>query len=361
MPAPIFKPFTLLVFLLAFWGTSCSSEVMENMKSMPYAFGDVNMVTIVGDPDILESPIGDSISFFYASAFPILPQPEPMLDLRFLKPSDLEADPLRKQFRTYIFVGDLSDPQSPTTKLMTTLAGEESIQQVRRNPANNIIIGKEKWARDQMLVLQFARNREELIQNLKKNAPGIIRKIYDHDKYKIDATVYLSKRNAKLEQEVRDKIGINIQIPGDYFQALSDGEVIWFRKETPETSSSLMFKKIPYTDKKQLSREGLKTIRDSIGLKYVSSRIPGSYMKINDIDLPMYVTPITLNNQYALEGRGIWEIENDYMGGAFVSYLMLNPKDNTLIFMDGFLHAPGEDKRNFIQYIDHILHTAKIP
>lgn len=353
--------FTRLLFVFSLFAAGCSGDVMENLKSVPYAFGDINLLAIVADADVLDDPTRDSIRLYYASAFPILPQPEPMLDLKFLKPSDLDADPLRKQFRTYLFLGDLSDSESPTTRLMTELAGEASIQQVRKNPANNLVVGKEKWARDQLLILQFARNREELMENLKKNASGIIRKVYDHDEYKIDATVYLAKRQAKLEQEVREKIGLNVRIPGDYFQALSDGEVIWFRKETPETSSNLMFRKIPYTDKSQLSREGIKAIRDSIGRKYVSSRIKESYMKINDKDLPMYVTPITLNGQYAVEARGIWEIENDYMGGAFVSYLMLNPKTNELIFMDGFLHAPGEDKRDFMQYIDHILRTAKIP
>jgi hypothetical protein len=353
-----FRHFVLLSVFIS--QLSCTGEMMENMKTLPYAFGDINMLAVIGDENILESPIADSILFYYASSFPILPQPEPMLDLRFLKPADLTADPLRKQFRTYLLLGDLGNPESATTKMMVQLAGEASIEEVRRNPTSNIVIGKDKWARDQVLILQFAQNREELLQNLKKNAPGIIRKVYDHDKFKIDATVYLSKRNPKLEQEVRDKIGINIEIPGDYFQALSDGEVIWFRKETPETSSNLMFRKIPYTDKKQLSREGLKAIRDSIGLKYVSSRIQGSYMKINDEDLPMFVNPVTFNGQYALEARGIWEIENDYMGGAFVSYLILNPVKNELIFLDGFLHAPGEEKRNFVQYMDHILHTAKI-
>lgn len=358
MSARYFAP---LLLSIALFSAGCSGDVMENLKSVPYAFGDINMVAVVADADVLDSPILDSIQYYYASAFPILPQPEPVLDLKFLKPSDLDADPLRKQFRTYLFLGDLSDTESATTRLMTELAGAESIQQVSRNPANNLVVGKEKWARDQLLILQFARNREELLQNLKKNASSIIEKVYNHDEYKIDATVYLPKRHAKLEQEVREKIGINMRIPRDYFQAISDGEVIWLRKETPETSSNLLFRKIPYTNKSQLSREGIKAIRDSIGRKYVSSRIKESYMKINDVDLPMYVTPITLNGQYAIEARGIWEIENDYMGGAFVSYLMLNPKTNELIFMDGFLHAPGEDKRNFIQYMDHILHTAKIP
>jgi len=136
---------------------------------------------------------------------------------------------------------------------------------------------------------------------------------------------------------------------------------MWLRRETEETSSNIILSKIPYQRKEQLSREGIKAIQEAIGKKYVSTQLDNTYMKINDVDLPMYVNPIRFKNLYALEARGIWEIVNDYMGGAFVSYLILNPKTNDLIFIMGFLHAPGEDKRNFIQQIDHVIHTTRIP
>jgi hypothetical protein len=84
-------------------------------------------------------------------------------------------------------------------------------------------------------------------------------------------------------------------------------------------------------------------------------------MRINDIDLPMFTKVTQVDNKYALEARGIWEIANDYMGGPFVSYLIHNPKQDELLFIDGFIHAPGEDKRNFMQYLEHILDTVQLP
>ena len=99
--------------------------------------------------------------------------------------------------------------------------------------------------------------------------------------------------------------------------------------------------------------------RDSIGRKYISSTLPDTYMQINDEDLPMLTQATTLNNNYALEARGIWEVINDYMGGAFVSYLIHNPDKNELLFVDGFIHAPGEDKRDFMQYLEYVLRTTK--
>lgn len=53
-------------------------------------------------------------------------------------------------------------------------------------------------------------------------------------------------------------------------------------------------------------------------------------------------------------------MENDYMGGSFISYLIHNPQKNELLFVDGFVYAPGEDKRNWMQYLEYIMNTRKI-
>ena len=67
-----------------------------------------------------------------------------------------------------------------------------------------------------------------------------------------------------------------------------------------------------------------------------------------------------IDNQYAVEARGIWEIANDYMGGPFISYTIHNPQTNELLYLDGFVHAPGKEKRNFMQQLEKIFTTAKL-
>ena len=221
-------------------------------------------------------------------------------------------------------------------------------------------MGRDKWAKGQLLVYQFAPSEEKLIEILKRNYPAVLKRIHEADEKKIEATVYLDGESYKLKQEVEQKMAISLRVPNDYNLAVSDGNAIWMRKETPFSSSNILVHKIKYTKQSQLSGDGLKAIRDSLGRKYVSSTLPDTYMKINDIDLPMLVNETTIDGRYTLEARGIWEIENDYMGGAFLSYLIHDPQKNELIFLDGFVHAPGEDKRNFMQYLEHILRTVKI-
>ena len=47
------------------------------------------------------------------------------------------------------------------------------------------------------------------------------------------------------------------------------------------------------------------------------------------------------------------------MGGAFVSYMLHNPKTNELLFLDGFIHAHGKDKRDFLQHVEYIMDSVQ--
>jgi len=148
-------------------------------------------------------------------------------------------------------------------------------------------------------------------------------------------------------------------MPSDYFMAINDGEVIWMRKETDKISSNIMLRKVKYEDQGQLSKDYLIEMRDSLGKQYISSTIEKTYMQVNDVDLPVIYNTTKVNGNYAVEGRGVWEIVNDYMGGSFISYLILNPTTSELLFVAGFRHAPGEDKRDFMEQLDYVMHTVK--
>lgn len=344
--------------------TGCSEEAQQQlnsqMKVLQTSYGDQNQLTVISDDDLWNGPLGDTVDYYYAAPYLVLPQPEPILDIRHFSPQDLAKDPLRKELRAYLIVADLSDLSSPTTMMVKSIIGESQFEKARLDKKYNLVQIKDRWAKNQLIVFQFGRNREELINNLKKNNPLIIEKVNDHDKSKLEATVYLDQRNKELEQEIYANFGIRMRIPRGYFKAIGDPNVFWIRNEEDKISNNIFISREPYENPNQISKENIKAIRDTLG-QYVSTDIDNTYMRINDDDLPMFTKVTQVDDKYALEARGIWEIANDYMGGPFVSYLIHHPKRNELIFIDGFIHAPGEDKRNFMQYMEYILDTVELP
>lgn len=360
----MYRYIAVLLILTAVLITGCSEETQQQINSqlkvLQTAYGDQNQLTVISDDGLWDGPLGDTIDFYYAAPYLVLPQPEPILDVRHFSPQDLAQDPLRKELRAYLIVADLSDSGSPTTMMVKNIIGESQFEKARLDPKYNLVQLKDRWAKDQLIVFQFGRNRAELINNLKKNNPLIVEKVHDHDRSKLEATVYLDERNEELEQEIYANFGIRMRIPKGFFKAIGDPNVFWIRNEQDKISNNIFITREPYQSPDQISKENIKSIRDTLG-RYVSTEIDNTYMRINDIDLPMFTKVTQVDNKYALEARGIWEIANDYMGGPFVSYLIHNPKQEELLFMDGFIHAPGEDKRNFMQYLEHILDSVQLP
>lgn len=353
--------YIVFILIAIFTLNACSEETQKTMglKAIPNAFGDINEVVIVADKDLWEGAIGDTIRYYYSSAYPILPQPEPILDLRYFSPQELNGARDRKELRNYLIIANLGDKLSETTQLITSDIGQEKVRQANESPDFNTMVGRDKWAKGQLIIYQFGTSNGNLVDNIKKNFPAILKRINKADREKIDATVFFKGESYKLMQEIRNTMGFNMRIPEDYFLAMNEEGVLWMRKETEKVSSNIMITKRPYKDGEQLSKSYIKSLRDSLG-RYVKTDIRNTFMKINDKDLPMLSKPVKMSNQYTIEARGIWEIENDFMGGAFVSYLIHNPNKNELVFVDGFVHAPGEDKRNHIQFLEHIISTIRL-
>ena len=233
----------------------------------------------------------------------------------------------------------------------------KKIRAAKETPDASTTVGKDKWARKQLLIYVYAFGKEELKEQLIKTFPAAKKRIERANAIKVEGNVYVSGENRLIISELKDSMQLSMRAPSPYFIAYNEQNTFWMRRETPVSSSNILIYKMPYTSTDQISRENLKAIQDSLGKKLVSTEIDGTYMRTNDIDLPMFTETLQLNGNYALEARGIWDIVNDYAGGPFVSYLTVNPKTNELVFIEGFVHAPSKDKREFMQNVEHIIRT----
>ena len=349
-----------LIFSSLYLLTSCSEEAVSRLNVKPSAFGKANHVTVIADRDVWEGAVGDTFRYYFASAFLILPQPEPIFDLKHFTPEELASRPIRKELRTYILLGNIDDANSPTAELMKENIGPERIRKAKEENGYGNLQKKDKWARGQLVLYMFGIDDNSLMTNIKTAYPNIAKKIQDGDKKILEGAIYAVGESRLLSQSIQEKMGLQIRVPNEYFLAMDESNLMWLRRETAEMSSNILIHKLPYTDQAQLSYEGFKSLRDTLSKQYISSTVEGSYMRINDQALPMFVNPIQHQDLYAVEARGIWELTQDYMGGPFISYLIHHPTTGELYLLDGFVFAPGKEKREFMQYLEYILSNTTI-
>ena len=82
-------------------------------------------------------------------------------------------------------------------------------------------------------------------------------------------------------------------------------------------------------------------------------------MAVNPI-YPKTQKAFLMGKAYTVETKGLWHLENEYMGGSFLSYTIHNEKTNEIITIEGFVHAPNEAKRMFLLDLEGILKTIEL-
>jgi len=339
--------------------SSCKNAVTDAMVNKPTAMGRINNVVILTDKEMAESAIGDTVINYFQSAYPVLPAEEPMFDLRFLTPEDLIAKPLQKELRIYVLVADVADTLSSTTKMLRTDLGAERFSRAIKDTTFTSSIGNNKWAKEQIVFYIFANGKEKLTRAIRDNFPLVAKRINQHDEKNLQATVFgIKGENRTLSAEILDSFGISIRIPDLYVKALQDKNFMWLRMDNKEIIQSLVFRKFPYRDQSQFSLDSIISMRNTYGKQFIRTGFADAYMSTNVIDLPALEYSYTSNNVFVKEVRGIWETENDFMGGPFVSYVLHNEAAGEIVFIDAFVFAPGKEKRDFVQQLDCIVKTA---
>jgi hypothetical protein len=80
-------------------------------------------------------------------------------------------------------------------------------------------------------------------------------------------------------------------------------------------------------------------------------------MKTSMIEPPV-VKRIDFNGSFAVEMRGMWELEGDFMGGPFVSYTLVDEIQNRVVTIEGFVYNPGNDKKNLLRQVEALIYTT---
>ena len=343
---------------------SCNDEVVSQFSPKPSAMGRLNEIEIISDDEIWDGPTGDTIRYYFGSSYPIMPTPEPIFDMRQFSPRDLGQEPLRKELRTYVVVADLQDDESATTKMIRQDLGEERFMNLKTSKDYSSTIGREKWARNQLLIYIMGNGEENVHKAIRENFPTIAQKINEHDEGQLMASIYSVKRtNPGLERKMKELFGIEMAVPGDFRMALEDKgqKQLWIRRDGSKGEIlNMMMQSVKYEDPAQFETENIKKTLNNFSKQYVTSSTKGSIMIINDEDLPVYDYGYEIDGQYTRELRGVWEMTDDFMAGPFVAYAINLKEKNTILYVYAFIYGPGLAKRNLIQQLDYIVKNVKV-
>jgi hypothetical protein len=116
----------------------------------------------------------------------------------------------------------------------------------------------------------------------------------------------------------------------------------------------------PYQDTAQFSQESIIARINLAMNQYIPGSVDGSFMTTDD----EFVTPLSevvtdFITDYSIETVGLWKVENDFMGGPFISYTFIDERSNHIVTILGYVYQPNKTKRDLLRQLEAIIYSTE--
>ena len=299
--------------------------------------GKTNEILVVtNSKSMWEGEIGAPIKRFFEEPLPGLPQPEPRFKLFNVAEKDFN-----KVFKSMhnILVVDINP------------AFEEPLVETRTD----------HWSQPQRLIKITAPDAESFYEVFETHKSAFL-KAYNELEIERTNTQLKMARSVQLANILQEKFGFSMQLPSGFVVAAQSHDFMWLRqsmhKVKQDVEIGIMICTEPYIDTSSFNPEHILNLRDSLSSKFIPGPSEGSYMILSrGFVEPIFTTVDDFVTGFAIETRGLWMVENDFMGGPFISYTFVDPQLERVITVDAYVYNPGDLKRNFIRQMEAIFHT----
>ncbi|MBR4969718.1 MAG: DUF4837 family protein [Alistipes sp.] len=182
---------------------------------------------------------------------------------------------------------------------------------------------------------------------------------------------YANKQGAKdVERKIKEEFDVDMHISNGFTTRAKSDNFVWSSNEFPVASQGFFIYSHPFKGKSSVTTEALVKARNEFA-KRIPGPVDNSYMttvkRIPNVEDDGYVPfmpqrkVVKINGREWIELRGFWEVENDFMGGPFVSYTTLDERTGELLTLDCYVYSPKYGKRNFLRPLEHLVYGVSFP
>ncbi|MFO7615471.1 MAG: DUF4837 family protein [Bacteroidales bacterium] len=325
----------LMAAISLFWASSCTLSESGMQRSS----GSINELLIVtNDKAQWEGDLGDTIRAFFGGPLIGLSQPEPMFDM--LNIAEKNLNDLFKRYHN-IFIVDINpgftQPLSETSKNL--------------------------WSEPQRVVKVTAPSLSSFYDEFEKNKKTFLQLFSQLERERTLAINQMAT-NIQLAGALEKKFNIYLPIPGGFYLAKEAPDFAWIRhkitKAKQDVELSILIYTMEYQDTIVFHPRHIIQWRNTVTLEHIPGPSPLSFMKVSEAYiLPVFNVITDFPGGYAVETRGLWEVENDFMGGSFINYTFIDEANNKVITLDGYVYNPNNEKKNYLRQLESIFFSLK--
>jgi hypothetical protein len=325
-------PFFLCIAILI----SACGNLSEEKAALPGSSGKYGEVLVVVDTAFENQQTGEMLDTIFFQSLPALPQQEPHFRMATVDQGNFKS--ILKRSRNILKLD----------------IGQEKKSKIR--------ISRDVWAKDQLVISITAADDEAAARILKKNRQTI-RDYFNEEELNRLQAQYRIKREGNIEKMLKGKLQIEAVIPPGFVQMKDTEKAVWIKKEKyvgqHQVIQGIMFYEEAYEGDSLFHENRIISLRNELAKDLLQGVREDSYMKVYE-ELTLVEKEINWEQAYAKEYRGLWNMENDFMGGPFIHYTIYDKELDRLIHLDGFVYAPKFNKREYLRELEAILKTVEV-
>ncbi len=309
----------------------------ERSPMLPNVTGTAGQVVVVMNAPLWEAEPGRTLGGILASEHPGLMQYEPMFDI--VRIGHAAFTNIFKTHRNLVIIN-----VSP------------HYEDTRMSIRNNV------WAKPQTLLEINSSDSESLHRFIEAQGDRILDELVQAERNRI-LNYNRESELTHIRRHLGERFNMSLIVPRGYNIIIDTTDFIWIRHDprrvTRDIIQGLFIYKYDYTDPETFSPEFLVNKRDYFLRRYIEGPSENSWMATETLIFPDFMAFMD-NDRYVARLKGLWKVENDFMGGPFVSHTTLDENRNKVITVEGFVYAPADKKRNLLRQVEAILHTLEI-
>lgn len=315
--------------------TSCDTVNQQGGAAgriMPNVTGAAGEVLVVMDQFNWDNSAGQLIQDVLKEEIPGLPQSEPLFDV--LQVTAASFDGIYKYHRNIV---------------LTTI---ESGLEPRIRYRENI------WAKPQIMVQLEAPTGTALRELISENEEQIQGFLVQYDRNRLMKS-YQDSKDPAIQKEISQHHQIRLAVPRGYNMDFSTEEYTSVSIEAPDLSQVIQVYDYPVEGPEDLNVANLIEKRNNFTKTYTQGPREDSYMTLSKMFNPI-AYDMEVNNLKVVELRGLWELENGFMGGPFISHSVYDAERNRIVTVDGYVYHPNQKKRVKLRQLEAIIYSLEL-
>lgn len=325
---------TVSIVIISFILFSCGSSGKKSV-SRKSSGKTAEIIVATNSEATWEGKIGDTIRNFFNQDYQVLPQSEPLFELAHIPVEKLANN---NMFRAHhnILIVEIDDKAKD----------------------NSIEARKDFWAKPQRVIQIIAPSKSAFFSFFEENKSSIYSILMDSEYERLIKT-FKSFPARDVQKKVNKEFGFTMAFPSGFYVAKTAPGFMWIRKETQHNSQGMMIYTYDFVDTLAFDKSRILSFRNSMTEEYIPGPSEGSFMVVAEEYSPIVSERTQFDDRFAIETRGLWRLEGDFMGGPFVNYTFVDEKTNKVITIDSYVYAPNAPKRDLMIQMEAIAHSFK--